>query len=306
MNDLHSPKYVCVGSIFIDDIVYPDGRTVMGVLGGAGTHAAAGICVWGERPGLVANSGVGMPAEAQAHMDRDFDMRGIVQVDVPQGRAWQIFEWDNRRIEIFRVDNIEPFAFSPQPDKLYKSFFDAEAYTILRGAENFLKWREALPTKLLLWEPDSLYMQASNREEYRYTIPYPDMVSPNLLEARRLTELDDPHDILNWMIDNGAKIAALRMGELGSLVAAQGMTRNEYVIVKPTPVPEIIDQTGAGNSFCGGFLYGYHQTQDVRLAAYHGAISASFTLEVMGLADPTRADLAEKRAERYQWMLANH
>jgi ribokinase len=117
--------------------------------------------------------------------------------------------------------------------------------------------------------------------------------------------LTEAHDIMAWMLDNGAKVAALRMGERGSLVAGQGMGRNEYLSVPPTPVRLIVDQTGAGNSYCGGFLVGYHRTGDIRLAACHGAVSASFTLEAMGLADPARTDLIEVREARYQWMLNN-
>ncbi len=303
MSEPTAPTYVCVGSIFIDDIVFPDGRTVMGVLGGAGTHAAAGVCVWGERPGLVCYAGKGMPPAAQAQMDRDFDMRGVLPIDIPQGRAWQIFEWDNRRIEIFRVDNIDPFAYEPQPDKLTPIFFEAQAFTVLRGAENFAKWRAAMPNKLLLWEPDSLYMEPRNRASYLATLPQADVVSPNLLESQTILEIKDAETIVRMMLDNGAKIAALRMGERGSLLGKQG--QRELIHVPPVPVPEVVDQTGAGNSFCGGFLVGWHRTGDLRTAGCYGAVSASFTLEQMGLADPTRVDLEVERAKRLEWALAN-
>ena len=61
-----APNYLAIGSVIIDDIVYPDGRTSMAVLGGGGTHAAYGMVFAGERPGLVGLAGRDLPVEIQA------------------------------------------------------------------------------------------------------------------------------------------------------------------------------------------------------------------------------------------------
>ena len=42
------------------------------------------------------------------------------------------------------------------------------------------------------------------------------------------------------------------------------------------------DPTGAGNSFCGGFLAGYQKTFDPVQAALYGSVSASLTIEGSG------------------------
>lgn len=45
----------------------------------------------------------------------------------------------------------------------------------------------------------------------------------------------------------------------------------------------VIDVTGAGNAFCGGFAYGWIKTQgDAVESSYYGAVSASYTVEQMG------------------------
>jgi len=46
---------------------------------------------------------------------------------------------------------------------------------------------------------------------------------------------------------------------------------------------EVVDVTGAGNAYCGGFLVGYVETGDVRMAAMYGAVSASFAVEQFGI-----------------------
>ena len=58
---LPAPEFVCTGSVILDDIVFPDGRTEMAVLGGGGTHAAAGMNVWDVRPGLLGAIGYDLP-----------------------------------------------------------------------------------------------------------------------------------------------------------------------------------------------------------------------------------------------------
>ncbi|MBN1201090.1 MAG: hypothetical protein JXJ20_04465, partial [Anaerolineae bacterium] len=88
------PDYVCVGGIIIDDIVLPNGETRMEVLGGGVVHAAAGIKIWDQRAGMVACAGKDLPDSARQRLARDFDLSGLIWLDLPQARAWQLFEWD--------------------------------------------------------------------------------------------------------------------------------------------------------------------------------------------------------------------
>jgi ribokinase len=101
------------------------------------------------------------------------------------------------------------------------------------------------------------------------------------------------------MLSDGAKVAALRMGEAGSLVGMQGC--DDLLVLPAVPVPTVVDQTGAGNAFCGGFLVGWVKSGDLRTAACYAGVAASFTLEVIGVPEPP-ANLSQVRAERYQWL----
>lgn len=290
------PGYLCVGSVFIDDIVFPTGETRMEVLGGGGVHCAAGMRVWGERAGLAACVGNDLPASARARLERDFDLRGVVELEMPQARAWQLFEWDGRRTEVVRVQNIEPFMRRPLPEETATIYPAVAALTLLRDAAGLLRWRALYPRATLLWEPEQAFMMPENRQAFVAALPHADIVSPNLLEAGLVYGLDDPERLARQMLDDGAPVVALRMGEAGSLVGARGVA--ELVYVPPAPVPTIIDQTGAGNSYCGGFLVGWRRSGDLRVAACYGAVSASFALEVTGVIDTSRPDLNQQRDER--------
>lgn len=295
MAELAPPAYVCAGGIIVDDIVLPDGETRMEVLGGGVSHAAAGVWLWDRRPGVVARAGRDLPARARARLERDFDLRGIAWLDQPQARAWQLFEWDGRRTEIFRVDDYEPFFYAPPPDTAPPAYRAARGLYLLTIPDPIPRWRALFPAATLFWEPLQHYMVAENAAAFRAALPGVDIVSPNLLEAQHVYGTGDPAALVRAMLDDGAPVVALRMGAEGSLVGARG--RDGLIAVPPAEVPEIADQTGAGNTYCGGFLVGWVESGDLRRAACYGAVAASFALEVTGVADPA-PNWRERRAER--------
>ncbi len=293
------PAYLCVGGIIIDDIVFPDGATRMAVLGGGTVHAAAGMLIWGQRPGIASRIGTDLPDSARQRLERDFDLRGLVELNLPQARAWQLFEWDGRRTEIFRVDEVAPFLYGVTPEEVSAAYRTARGVHLLRDAGDLPHWRAIFPDATILWEPGQAFMVAENADSFRAGLAHIDIVSPNLLEAQQVYGLTDPATLVSAMLDDGARIAALRMGAAGSLVGARD--RDDLLSVPAVPVPEIVDQTGAGNTYCGAFLVGWLETGDVRQAADYGAVAASFALEVIGAADPP-ADLIARREERGRWL----
>lgn len=275
--------FIAVGSVIIDDIVYPDGRTDMGVLGGGGTHAACGMALAGERPALIALVGKDLPADIRARLARRFDISGLVWSAHKQLRGWQIFEWDGKRSEVFRVDVVEPFQFEPLADSPDMPFAAAKGITLLRGPAYVQAWRRRFPQAALLWEPLRALMMSGNYQGFLEGIPHADIVSPNLLEAQTVYGIEDEREILRRMLADGVRIAALRMGERGSLLAEQGNDR--AYAVPPVSVETIVDQTGAGNTYCGGFVVGWCLQQDLARAGCTAAAAASFALETVGAAD---------------------
>ncbi|MCY3780132.1 MAG: PfkB family carbohydrate kinase [Chloroflexi bacterium] len=277
-----TPDFIAIGSIIIDDIVYPDGRTSMGVLGGGGCHAAYGIALTGQRPGLVGLVGQDLPPDIRARLENDFDTAGLAWTHHPQMRGWQIFEWNGIRNEIFRVEVIEPFMYGPDADDPGIPFTAPRGLTLLRGPQHIAAWRARFPNALLLWEPVRIFMLSADHDAFISGIPHADIVSPNLHEAQTMYGIEDELEIIRRLLADGVAVAALRMGELGSLVAKRGESEARYI--PAVDVPDIIDQTGAGNTYCGGFLVGYVQTGDIVEAGCYGAAAASFALEHVGCA----------------------
>jgi sugar/nucleoside kinase (ribokinase family) len=269
----------------------------MEVLGGGLVHSAAGMAIWGERAGLVACAGRDLPESAQRRLRRDFDLQGVIWLDLPQARAWQLFEWDGQRREVFRVDVLEPFIYDPGPDQVPAAYHGPKGVYLLRDAAQLPAWRALYPDATLLWEPLQQYMIPDNAAEFRAALPSVDIVSPNWLEAEAIYQINDPGQLVRAMLDDGAEIVALRMGPDGSMIGKRDMP--ETISVPAVPVPVVVDQTGAGNTYCGSFLVGWLKTGNLLDAGCYAAVAASFALETIGVADPP-LNVRAVRDARYQ------
>nr|OQO17112.1 hypothetical protein B0A51_16206 [Rachicladosporium sp. CCFEE 5018] len=65
----------------------------------------------------------------------------------------------------------------------------------------------------------------------------------------------------------------------------------------PDQADRIVDPTGAGNAFLGGFAMGWLETKDLVRAAAYGTVAASFAVEVVGLPDLAACDASGRLAE---------
>jgi sugar/nucleoside kinase (ribokinase family) len=291
--DIKSPRLVGVGAIFIDDIVQPSGITHMGQLGGGVAHALMGAAIWDERPGICAVIGRGLPDEARSQLESQLDTQGLVQLPIPQIRAWQLFEEDGMRRELYRVVEVAPFILGAQPEHLPIEYRSSQAFYFLQGFEGMRAWREAV-NGIVLWEPLQQVMIPGSRESVRDILQsYPiDILSPNLAEARAVYGDLPPEKLLNTMFDDGAQIAALRMGENGSLVGKK--TLDDWYHIPAIPVSKVVDTTGAGNTYCGAFLWGIMNGLPAWEAGAAGAVAASFCIEQIGVLNLALIDPYER------------
>jgi sugar/nucleoside kinase (ribokinase family) len=293
---------VSIGSIFIDDIVYPDGRTDMDVLGGGAVYAAAGMALFGALPGLMVRAGQGLPTEAMHRLATFCDLRGLSPLPLPQVRAWQIFEYDGRRTEVLRVEQVTPFRDGPPVEALPDVWRDSPLYCVL-DAPNFLRWREHCPDNMFLWEPNQPCMIPENAAQIRRAVGRAQIVSPNLLEAQAIYGPLPAEALVEALLNDGVQVAVIRMGERGSLMASAESPAPIHV--SAVPVPQVVDVTGAGNTYNGAFLMGYVATGDLAQAGAWGAVAASFAIEQVGLFDPVSHATRERRDARLSALSAH-
>ena len=97
----------------------------------------------------------------------------------------------------------------------------------------------------------------------------------------------------------GPQLIVIKRGEYGSMAVAE-----DFIFFAPVyPVKNVIDPTGAGDSFAGGFM-GYLATQkkynktSIKNAMIYGAVMASFNIESFSLNKLREIDLKDIEARK--------
>jgi len=289
--------FISIGYIIIDDIILPDGTRKMGVLGGGATYAVMGMRVWTDQVGLVSGVGGDHADEVLAELGDYFDTKGMqIKRHLPTPRAWQVFDDTGHREETFQTSQEGMLSLLPRPAALEAFYQNITGVHLHCSPENVAQWvphLRKLGCEIILWEPHDEFCVPENRQLFQENSEMVDIVSPNLREGRILTELENPVDILQQLLAYGAPVVALRMGAEGSLV---GSNQGELFKIPCYPVENLVDVTGAGNAYCGGFIVGLHEEGNLQKAGWHGAVSASFTLEQFGvLYDLSKTEDAHNR-----------
>ncbi len=108
-----------------------------------------------------------------------------------------------------------------------------------------------------------------------------DIVRPGIEDARHLTGLVDPDEIVDFYLAMGARIVALTLGPDGAIVATP--ERREVI---PAIAVRLIDATAAGDMFDGAFLAEYLRTGDPFDAGRYANMAAALSTEGYGAVAP--------------------
>ena len=127
-------------------------------------------------------------------------------------------------------------------------------------------------------------MNPGRIDHIRRLLPQIDAFLPSDQEVRSLfsedVDLAEAAEILcRW----GAPLVVVKMGDQGVLVQEGSKGRLTHLPAYHQPGdPRVVDVTGAGDAFCGGFMVGLARNGDPRSAARMGAVSASAVIEGYG------------------------
>jgi sugar/nucleoside kinase (ribokinase family) len=123
-----------------------------------------------------------------------------------------------------------------------------------------------------------------NPEALRRVLAKVDILLVNEAECRALTGERNLVKGFGLIRAMGPKVLVVKRGEYGSLL----LTEDGTFACPAFPLSEVLDPTGAGDTFAGGFLgYLAHQKsmdfQTLKKAVIHGTIMSSFTVQGFGL-----------------------
>jgi sugar/nucleoside kinase (ribokinase family) len=144
---------------------------------------------------------------------------------------------------------------------------------------------------------DTAGIPRRNRKLVEGFLPYTDFFIPSLNEARELTGYQTTREIMDFFRDCGAaNVFGLKLGKKGCLVADR---TGEY----PVPgfhVKEVVDATGAGDSFYAGFLAGWLRGLDTYHAAEFGNMVGACCVSAIGASTGVRSFAETQRLIKLQ------
>ncbi len=107
-----------------------------------------------------------------------------------------------------------------------------------------------------------------------------DIVKPNELEGMVLTGVncrEDPYEAARIIKSWGPKVVIVTLAELGSVI----YDGSQFVDIPPFEV-DLIDATGAGDTYMGGFVFEYLKTSDLFKAGCYASCTSSIMIENVG------------------------
>jgi sugar/nucleoside kinase (ribokinase family) len=282
-------------SVILDDIVLPDGTTHMGMLGGGGPQTGFGARLFGDAKTAGIASGVGEGFDVRWFTQSGIDISGLrFSSSLPTMRAWQIIDEidgddyrssDLRRTQVWRVpvaavrahldrsldllpahyQAAESFHLGIHPDHPDVGFMRSLAQLAHQPfiSVEVFKGADALPT----------------RHQLEQWLPLCSAFSANLVEAQSLGAPSNPTDAAKWLVDLGAGIAIVRLGQGGSVLFDGSCA----VHVPALPATPMMGAVGAGNAYCGAFVVHYLQHNNLEAAGRAGAVAAKLLIEAKQL-----------------------
>ena len=309
MNTVPVLRFIIAGQLRRNYLLTPQAKALLNVPGGSLLYAAAGLSVWETGIGLIARVGENYPQEwlAQAAA-MGFDVRGVrILTEEIDHRYFAAYpdpdtrSTDNPVSHFARLGMPFPKAllgYTPSPPQLDSrlrpcsltirqndfpsDYLDATAAHLC--PMDFLT-HTLLPSILRQGHISTITLDPG--ENYMNPVFWNDMpvllngLTAFLCSQQKLEALFQGRSVDHWemavaLAECGCEIIVIKRGSQGQYV--YNHANHTRWIVPAYPV-QVVDPTGAGDAYGGGFLAGYRSSYDPLYAALTGSISASMVLE---------------------------
>ena len=309
-----SLKYILAGQLCRDYALYPDGKALLDIPGGNLIYAAIGLGVWQPdvMPGLIARVGEDYPREwLEQFSSLGFDIRGIrILPEALDLRSFYVYADRTRRLT---EDPVIHFGRLGQPlpkdllnYRVKSTNFDSRTRlmtTSLRQSDipdDYLNATAAhlcpvdylthtlLPAVMrqsglttVTLDPSAGSMTPTFWDDIPALAAGLTAFLPSENEMRSLFHgrSTDLWEMAETVASYGCEFVVIKRGESGQYLYDRTTRTRWEISAYPS---RLVDPTGAGDAFCGGFLYGYQRTYDPLQAVLFGSISASMVIEGSG------------------------
>ncbi len=278
-----------VGSVAFDSIQTPSG-TVDRCLGGAATHFALAASFF-TKVRVIGVVGEDFTSKEEAvFRARGIDTEGI------EHTAGKSFHWTGEYLDnlneakTLRTDLNVFERFQP---KIPESYRDSE-FLFLANIDPALQQqvRKQMPKVRLVCGDTMNYWITGHKDNLKAVMKGLDVLLINDGEAKLLGEDANLVRAAERIMELGPKTLIVKHGEYGATAffgehSFPGGVHNRFFRAPALPLAEVVDPTGAGDSFAGGF-FGYLASQSeitpaqFKRAMFYGGVMGSFAVERFG------------------------
>jgi len=293
---------VAVGSLAFDSIQTPFGHAER-ALGGSANYFSLAASFFTEVR-CVGVVGEDYPEDALAALEsRAVRIEGIQRAN---GRT---FHWSGRYgddLNEAQTLDTQLNVFETFAPTIPESYRDS-AFLFLGNIAPALQRSvlEQLPKKRFVALDTMNYWIGGTREALLDVIGHVQALVVNETEIRLLSGERGIAAASDWVLKRGPKIVVVKRGEYGAFLRMG----DQAFAVPALPLRTVLDPTGAGDSFAGGFM-GYLAQQggeptfeDLKRAVVLGSIMASLTVEQFsfeGLLKATGSEISRRYEQFYQ------
>ncbi len=294
---------IVTGSIGIDSIQAPTGDAD-DVLGGSCTHFAAAASFF-TKARIVAAVGDDFPEHHLATMEQfNVDLAGLEKRAGSKTFRWRGKYHENMNDrDTLEVDlNVLAEALPPVPEDYKNSQYVFLANTHPAAQLDMLN--QFPGRRLSIADTMDLWIE-TERESLLELLSKIDGLVLNDSEAIMLTEDSNTVRAADRILETGPKFVVVKKGEHGAFLVHQ----DGHVVLPAFPARNVVDPTGAGDSFAGGMMGCLAATGDLsidglRQAMAYGTIVASFNIESFSLTRLTEIERGhiDERLEQFRQM----
>jgi sugar/nucleoside kinase (ribokinase family) len=293
-----------VGSVAFDSVETPAGRYERKLAGAATYFSLAASFFTDVRVIGVVGEDFG-PAQEAVFKARDIDTTGIERA------AGKSFFWEGSYLENLneaKTHNTELNVFATFNPQIPESYRDSE-FLFLANIDPVLqrRVREQMPDVKLVAGDTMNYWIKDHKPALLEMLKGLDMLLINDTEARMLAGHDNLLQAARGVIAMGPHTLIVKHGEYGATAFFSEKSFAAETAPHPfrapaLPLEQVVDPTGAGDSFAGGF-FGYVASQGeltpavFRRAMFYGSVMGSYACERFGterLQQLTRKEIDER------------
>jgi len=278
---------IVLGSIGIDTVQTPDGVKKEEILGGSCTYFSAAASFYGPVR-LVAAVGEDFPEEFRGVLS-SFDGIDLEGLETRAGS--KTFRWGGKYLD--DMDHRETLftelgVLGEAPPPVPESFKDSR-FVFLANAHPATQkaMLEAIPSPTLsVADTMDLWIDTAH-DDLRALMGKIDGLVLNYDEAEQFTGKRNPVTAGRHLLDMGPRFVVIKKGEHGAIL----VHKDGIGALPAFPTEDVVDPTGAGDSFAGGMMGSLASSNAADPGSYeavlsalgHGTIIASFNVEQFSL-----------------------